>query len=234
MKVTREQAEKNRREVIGAASRLFRERGFDGIGVADIMNAAGLTHGGFYKQFESKDELISLACERALADGQRVWKQVLEKSSENPLAGIINHYLAVTQRSRIAQGCTFAALASDAARCEPALREKFEEAVVAHLNMIEAARGDADPAHGHEASIVTLATMVGALVLSRAVKSPAMGEEILTTVSRTLIDEAKAATPVKAASRTPSGASRRTSPRPSPGSEVKPKIPATRKRVKAG
>ena len=80
MKVTRAQAEENRRTVVEAAGRLFREHGFKGVGLAELMSAAGLTHGGFYKQFKSKDELVLEACDRALDDGVDKWTRIAGKA----------------------------------------------------------------------------------------------------------------------------------------------------------
>ena len=77
MKVSREQAAQNRERIVEAAARLFRERGFEGIGVADLMKEAGLTHGGFYGHFSSKDDLIAEASEHALAESLAVWSEAV-------------------------------------------------------------------------------------------------------------------------------------------------------------
>src|SRR5688572_6186334 len=88
MKVSREQAVQNRERIVEAAARLFRERGFDGIGVADLMNEAGLTHGGFYGHFSSKEELMAEASARALTGSLAVWRKLAERASGDPLSAI--------------------------------------------------------------------------------------------------------------------------------------------------
>src|SRR6476469_9287328 len=98
MKVTREQASQNRDRVLEAAGRLFRERGFDGIGVADLMKAAGLTHGGFYGQFASKEELMAEACERTFDKEADFWAQLAEDAAGNPLAAVMQAYLSKQHR----------------------------------------------------------------------------------------------------------------------------------------
>ena len=86
MKVSREQAAQNRERIVEAAAHLFRERGFDGIGVADLMKEAGLTHGGFYGHFSSKDALFAEASARALTRSLANWGTVAERAPDDPLA----------------------------------------------------------------------------------------------------------------------------------------------------
>src|SRR3981081_1255258 len=85
MKVSREQAAENRERILDTAARLFREKGFDGIGVADLMQGAGLTHGVFYGQFASKEDLAAQACERALAQSAAKLERVIGDQPKNPL-----------------------------------------------------------------------------------------------------------------------------------------------------
>ena len=85
MKVTRQQAETNRERVLDVAGRLFREKGFDGIGVDGLMKGAGLTHGGFYANFKSKEELTAKSCERTLAELVEGWNKVAGEANGDPL-----------------------------------------------------------------------------------------------------------------------------------------------------
>src|SRR5918993_2453497 len=94
MKVTREQAAQNRQRILDVAAQLFRERGFEGIGVADLMKEAGLTHGGFYGHFSSKDDLIAEASARALAHSLALLGEVAERASGDPLSAVAGAYLA--------------------------------------------------------------------------------------------------------------------------------------------
>src|SRR5260221_12865289 len=114
MKVSRDQAAENRSRIVDVAGRLFRARGFDGIGVADLMKAAGLTHGGFYGHFESKDDLAAEACTVALS--REWWKEALKSSKAGGLEAIVKVYLSPQHRSDRAHGCLIAAVGSDVVR----------------------------------------------------------------------------------------------------------------------
>src|SRR5256714_15571476 len=113
MKVSREQAAQNRDRIVEAAARLFRERGYEGIGVADLMKEAGLTHGGFYGHFSSKDDLIAEASARALAGSLAAFSELAEQAPSDPLPAIASAYLSKTHRDKPGEGCLLAALRSD-------------------------------------------------------------------------------------------------------------------------
>src|SRR5438132_14147906 len=98
MRVSREKALENREQIIETAARLLREHGFDGIGVADIMKAAGLTHGGFYRNFASKDDLAVKASERAIADKTALLRDGLAQKPKDPLGALIEGYVAAAHR----------------------------------------------------------------------------------------------------------------------------------------
>src|ERR1043165_6347139 len=98
MRVSRVQAEENRQKVIDVASRLFREHGFEGIGLKDLMEAAGLTHGAFYKQFASKDDLAAQASRRALESAFGRWSAAAESNPKDPLGAVVALYLSIGHR----------------------------------------------------------------------------------------------------------------------------------------
>ena len=113
MKVSKEQMAENRERILDAAAQLFREKGFDGIGVADLMKSAGLTHGGFYGHFASKDELMAQASARALQRLQAAWSAIAREAAahgQEPLAAIEAAYLSPRHRDAPGQGCLLAAL----------------------------------------------------------------------------------------------------------------------------
>ena len=172
MKVSREQAAANRERILEAAARLFRERGLDGIGVADLMAAAGLTHGGFYGHFQSKEALMALACGRAL-------DRSLEKWRARSLPEIVAAYLSPRHRDQPGSGCAIAALASDVPRQGPAVRRTYTEGVRALVDELAVHLPGRSRAARRRAAAAALAGMVGALLLARAVDDAALSDEIL-------------------------------------------------------
>lgn len=165
MKVSRAQAEENRERILDNAATLFRERGFDGIGLNDLMQAAGLTRGGFYGHFESKDDLAAQATRRALQSNREQWK----KQTDRSLQGWVKAYLSDAHRDHIGAGCGLAALAGDAARGGPAVKQAFAEGVAGLIDTLQTQMPADSPAARREQALAMLSTLVGALLLSRAV-----------------------------------------------------------------
>src|SRR5258706_4182233 len=108
MKVSREQAAENRGRIVEVASQLFRERGFDGIGVADLMKAAGLTHGGFYGHFESEEDLMAQACEHASARSETLFGELAARAPDDALWEIARAYPSPRQRHEPCAPCVIA------------------------------------------------------------------------------------------------------------------------------
>ncbi|MGR9276167.1 TetR family transcriptional regulator [Rhizobium leguminosarum] len=178
MRVTRAQAEANRDAVITAASRLFREHGFDGIGLKDLMKGAGLTQGGFYKQFQSKDDLAALASRRAMESATRRWSSVAASSS-NPLRAVVGLYLSADHRGEIGDGCPLVALGSDAARQSAEVRTPFQDGIKAHLQVLEELMPEKGEPDADEKAMVVLSLMVGAVTLSRIMTDADMSDRLL-------------------------------------------------------
>ena len=176
MKVTKAQAEANRALVVQTASQLFRERGFDGVGVADLMAAAGFTHGGFYKQFGSKADLMAEAMACGIAQTAALAEGV-------DASTFIRHYLSREHRDGRATGCTMAALSGDAARQPKSVRVAFEDGVENLLALLGPKGPPSDPADAAQARgriLDVLSHAVGALVLSRACPDDSpLADEIL-------------------------------------------------------
>lgn len=186
MKVSRAQAEENRERILDNAAQLFRERGFDGIGLNDLMQAAGLTRGGFYGHFESKDDLVAQATRRALEANREQWKQQTDRS----LSAWVKAYLSDAHRDHIGAGCGLVALAGDAARGGPAVREAFAEGVGCLVATLQKQMPAANEAARREQAMAMLSTLVGSLLLSRAVGDSGL--------SRELREAARKSLPVKA------------------------------------
>ena len=177
MKVTREQAAANREKIVEVASTLYRKHGFDGIGVADIMKAAGLTHGGFYGHFESKDDLAAEACARALS--REWWKEAIRSSTAGSLEAIVNGYLSAQHRSDPGHGCLIAAVGSDIVRQPRTVRRAVTKGFESLIEGLRRLMPSRSPAGRRKQALATMAGLVGALILSRAVDDPALSDEIL-------------------------------------------------------
>jgi len=189
MKVSREQAAVNRERVLDTAARLFRERGFQGVGVADLMKEAGLTHGAFYGQFASKEDLMAQACARAFEQLYERWDEAAARSPGSPLAGIVSSYLSASHRDNSGEGCVTAALGAEAARQGPALRRAFTDGTRVQLDSLTELVPGASPPVRRQRAVVTLAAMVGALVLARALDDDALSKEVLRSVKAAVSQE---------------------------------------------
>jgi len=190
MKVSKARAAENRQGILDAASRLYRERGLTGVGVADITRDAGLTHGGLYRHFASKDALVQEACARAFdwsiapLDGATPNTTVSER---------IQSYLSPQHRDSPGTGCPAAALAVDAARAGSELSEVFAQGIERNIERFAQllCGGDATTVQpqDRDRAMQVLATMVGGLVLARATAAarPALSDELLATLQARLI-----------------------------------------------
>lgn len=183
MKVSKAQAQENRARIVETASALFRERGYDGVSVADLMAAAGFTHGGFYKHFESKADLMA----EAAACG---FSQSAAHLAGADGAAFVKKYLSRKHRDALGHGCTLAALSGDAARQPEAIKKAFAAGIESELETLAREDGALSKSAKREARakrIDTLAHVVGALVLSRACPDDSpLADEIL-EVCRTRI-----------------------------------------------
>ena len=173
MRVSREKAAENRRRIVETASRMFREAGFDGVGIDAIMNAAGLTHGGFYGHFGSKEDLAAEAVAGALERGAE------KQSGYSTLSDLASEYLSERHRHDRANGCALAALGADITRQGERVRRGMTAHVRAQLDYFVGLLKGGTAASRRKRAITTLAGMVGALTLARAVDDPTLAKEIL-------------------------------------------------------
>ena len=179
MRVSRVQAEENRQTVIDVASRLFREHGFDGIGLKDLMAGAGLTQGAFYKQFESKDDLAAQASRRALKSALARWSAAAQSNPHDPLSAVIDFYLSMGHCDEKTDGCPIVALGSDTARQSPDVKSSFEAGIKEYLELLGGWIGEVDAEKVNVRALATLSTMVGAVLLARAVNDKQMSKRFL-------------------------------------------------------
>jgi TetR/AcrR family transcriptional repressor of nem operon len=176
VRVTKAQAQANREHIVETASELFRDRGFDGVGVSDLMAAAGFTHGGFYKHFGSKADLMAEASASSLSKS-------LAGAESLDVPGFIDVYVTREHRDGRGSGCTMAALCGDAARQSDDLKATFAEGIEHTLQTLGdkyPTRPDAAPGEGRKKMIDLLSRAVGAIILSRACPGDsALADEIL-------------------------------------------------------
>jgi len=179
MRVSRAQAEENRQNVIDVASRLFRQHGFDGIGLKDLMESAGMTQGAFYKQFASKEDLIAEASARALESSTCRWSNAAAANPEDPLGAVISFYLSKGHRKEKLDGCPLVSLSADAARQGAAVKASFEAGIREYLGVLARFLSEVDTNERRDKAIAILSTMVGAVMLSRAVNDARLAQSIL-------------------------------------------------------
>ena len=184
MRVSKEQAAESRERILDVASKLFRERGLDGIGVADLMKNAGLTHGGFYGHFSSKEDLMAQACTRALGRSVEKWEKLSGK--DRPLSVIVQAYLSKRHRDDRGDGCVLASLGGDVSRQGVPVRRAFTDGLRSMIAVLaRVVRGRTEAAKRKNA-LATYASLVGALVLARAVDDPKLSDEILQAVAASI------------------------------------------------
>ena len=181
MRITKERAAENRARVVAEAAKLFREKGFDGVGVAELMRAAGLTHGGFYNHFDSKEALEAAACEaifeRSLARIRAVAEVEDEAERREAFAAYRRRYVSREARDATGPACPMVAFAGDVSRKPEPVREAYAQGLRAYLDAFSAARGGT-----RDEGMRSFFELVGALTLARSVAQtdPALSEEILT------------------------------------------------------
>jgi TetR/AcrR family transcriptional repressor of nem operon len=190
MRVSRSQAAENRETVINVASRLFREHGFDGIGLKDLMKGAGLTQGAFYKQFASKEDLAAQASKRAMERAFNRFSAAAAANPDDPLGAAIALYLSTEHREERMDGCPVVALGSDAARQSADVKASFEAGIRNYLEMLGRWIGADSEESGGKAKAI-LSTMVGAVVLSRAVNDEQLSKQFLQAAGEAIARQAQ-------------------------------------------
>lgn len=188
MKVSKQKMAEHREQIIAVATKRFREKGFDGIGVVDLMKEAGLTHGGFYGHFSSKEELIALASQRALRETAERWKKVIEEAPGSPVEALAKYYLSERHQSHPETGCIFAALGSELARQPRSVKERVMQEQLAIIDLLARVVPGKTAAARRKQAIIVLSGLVGAMVLARSMPDASLCKEILTTMSSAIPD----------------------------------------------
>jgi TetR/AcrR family transcriptional repressor of nem operon len=183
---SRAQKAKTHERIVKLASKRFREEGLAGIGIAELMKEAGLTVGGFYKHFDSRDDLVAEAVNSAFGG----WKRRVDaaKSGGPPVSyeKLIDDYLSEAHRDNPGAGCAFSALAPEIARSDKRTRALTSEQVRSEIQLIAALRPAKDKRTARSRAILAFSALVGAMSLARAVSDAALSREILETVTELL------------------------------------------------
>lgn len=180
----RSQVDKQRthERIVEIAAKRLREEGLNGIGVADLMKEAGLTVGGFYKHFSSRDELVAEAMDRAFGDWERQLAEEGTKLASLPIEDFADAYLSCGHRDDPGHGCAFSSLSGDLARSDPKTREIATDRIRRNIAGMAARMPDQDAAEARRKAILAVTAMAGAVGFSRIVDDPDLSEEILQAV----------------------------------------------------
>lgn len=171
--------EASHERIVSVAARAIRRSGYSGTGVADIMKEAGLTHGAFYAHFESREAMLAEAAARACAEAASVTAGVVASAAPGQaLASMLGAYLSREHLEQVEKGCPLAALGSETPRQAPEVRRVTTRHVKEMIDLVARQSPDWGQPGAHERALVTVATMVGALLLARAVDEPALSDSL--------------------------------------------------------
>jgi TetR/AcrR family transcriptional repressor of nem operon len=177
---SRQETAETRQRIVEAASTEFRRNGINRTGLADLMMAAGLTHGGFYKHFESKEQVVEESIALGIDSMIDAWRRTL--SSAPPHRGLRNAiagYLSIDHRDHMAAGCPFSALASEMARSGDGVRESATAGFLKLIGLIAGQLDDLTPAVARKEALWIMSTMIGAVTMARVVTDPELSDSIL-------------------------------------------------------
>ena len=183
MRQSREEKAKSHQRIVGLASARIREVGLDRPGVAEIMQAAGLTHGGFYKHFSSRDDLIAAAADHAFAYADQTLDQYAH-DPDDPFAAWVDWYVSEEHRDDPGTGCPVAALVGDVGRADDRVRAGYTLVVERYIKTLEGMLGGGEDSRRQ--ALIAASALLGSLALARAVDDEALSQEILSTVREAL------------------------------------------------
>ena len=178
---SREEKARNHERILESAAARIREVGIEGVGVADFMKQAGLTHGGFYRHFDSRDDMVAEVVERAMESSRKALDRMTQGNGDrhDVLAGLIDFYLSAAHRDRLPTSCPVTALVRDVARSNDRARRAYTRSVAAFLDVFTRLAVGNRPKVRRAKAVGALSTLVGALSLARAVNDEELSAEIL-------------------------------------------------------
>ncbi len=176
MRMSREETAKTRHRIVDAASAEFRKQGIAATGLAELMAAAGMTHGGFYRHFKSKDELVA---ETIAVTAERLKRRLAAAASKGGIKSVVETYLSITHRNHPEQGCPLAALGSELANADEGTRHAATCGLNGLIDIIAGLTGEKKPKIARERALAAVATIVGAMTLARVVDDPQLSKAIL-------------------------------------------------------
>jgi TetR/AcrR family transcriptional regulator, transcriptional repressor for nem operon len=180
MRKSKQEAAETRERIVAAAAAEFRRNGISATGLADLMAAAGLTHGGFYRHFGSKDQLVAEACTAAVDSVSEMFEEAFSRHRKsNGLKAAAASYLSACHRDGPSDGCPFAALGSELVRADEATRARATEGLKRIVDLLAGGYAGLRPDAAKRRAFVALSTMVGALTLARLVTEPELSDLLL-------------------------------------------------------
>lgn len=180
MRKSRQEAAETRRRIVKTAAEEFRTKGISETGLSELMAAAGLTPGGFYRHFDSKGQLIAESCDHASDEAIQMTREAAAESGvSDGLAAIIESYLSTEHRDNRGDGCPFAALGSELVRGEKRTRTAATQGFLRFAELIAEHMDGAKPSVARTRAMVVLSSMIGALTMARMVNDPALSVAIL-------------------------------------------------------
>ena len=189
MRKSKQEAAATRQRIVTAAAAAFRKNGITGTGLSDLMAAAGLTHGGFYRHFDSKDQIVAEACTAAVDPlVEQLAAAASGKSPQRGLKTIVENYLTAAHRDEPADGCPLAALGSEMARADERTRAAATQAFLKLVGVIASQFGKTRPDVARRRALVAAATMIGALTMSRIATDSELSASILREAEKQLVN----------------------------------------------
>jgi TetR/AcrR family transcriptional regulator, transcriptional repressor for nem operon len=192
MKVSKEVMAAHKEQIVASAARRYRERGLDGISVADLMNEVGLTHGGFYRHFSSKDELIALAALRAVSDTITEWGKVAADATGDRLEAVVRYYLSLRHHDHPETGCLAAALGCELSRLPSSVKDAVTDGEGQIIDFLSGIAPGKTKSLRRKQAIVAFASMVGGMILARMTSNGELRHEILKAVAHALSNSVSA------------------------------------------